>query len=165
VRSWVPVVGDAARAQADGHEVPNRVWRGATRTMPDARRLAGTFATKSGPNCFGTVMASTGVANADRVWMLREPFEQWLSEKTRPGGDDCEPGTVMVWRSPDGLVQHAGITLGEGWVLHKPSQGWMSPNKVLTTQECKASSREVGRPMPVRNLSLRLQGSSPMADP
>lgn len=176
VRSWAPVVGDEARAQADGHrfvwwqsllegheeqvltqyieegrrasrhdEVPERVWDSAARTLPGARRLAGTFAPASGPNCFGTVMAAAGVVGADTVWMLREPFERWLSEKTRPNGDDAAPGTVLVWRSPDGLVQHAAITLGDGWVLHKPSQGWMSPTKVLTVPDCKASSRESGR--------------------
>jgi hypothetical protein len=126
-------------------EVPESVWNSAALVLPNARRLAGTFAESSGPNCFGTVMAATGIANADKVWMLREPFEQWLSEKTQPQGDDTSPGTVLVWRSPDGLVQHAAITLGDGWVLHKPSQGWMSPNKVLTVAECKASSREIGR--------------------
>lgn len=176
VKSWVSVVGDQAREQADGHrfvwwqsllngceeqvlrdyiedgrrasrhdEVPEEVWSSAARTLPDARRIAGAFARASGPNCFGTVMAAAGVVDADTVWMQREPFERWLSEKTRPNGDDAAPGTVFVWRSPDGLVQHAAVTLGDGWVLHKPSQGWMSPNKVLTVAECKASSREVGR--------------------
>ena len=77
--------------------------------------------------------------------MVREPFEEWLASTTRPGGDDKEPGTVLVWRSPDGLVQHAAVTLGDGWVFHKPSQGWMSPYKVLTIAECKASSRAIGR--------------------
>ena len=176
VRAWLPVVGEAAREQADGHrfvwwpsllngceevvlrdyiedgrrasrhdEVPEHLWSSAARTLPDARRLAGTFATASGPNCFGTVMAAAGVTGADTVWMQREPFEGWLAEKTRPGGRDDEPGTVLVWRSPDGLLQHAAVTLGAGWVLHKPSQGWMSPNKILTTDECKASSRSSGR--------------------
>jgi cell wall-associated NlpC family hydrolase len=176
VRSWVAVVGDRAREQADGHrfvwwpsllngceeqvltdyieegrrasrhdQVPEEVWDSAARTLPDARRIAGSFATTSGPNCFGTVMAAAGVVDADKVWMQREPFERWRSEKTRPHGDDTAPGTVLVWRPPDGLVQHAAVTLGDGWVLHKPSQGWMSPNKVLTTHECKASSRASGR--------------------
>ena len=126
-------------------EVPEHVWTSAARTLPGARRITGTFATASGPNCFGTVMASAGVVDADTVWMQREPFERWLSETTRPNGDDAAPGTVLVWRCPDGLVQHAAVTLGDGWVVHKPSQGWMSPNKVLTTGECKASSRESGR--------------------
>jgi hypothetical protein len=176
VRSWVAVVGDRAREQADGHrfvwwrslldgceeqvltdyieegrrasrhdQVPKEVWDSAAHTLPDARRIAGAFATASGPNCFGTVMAAAGVVDADTVWMQREPFERWLSEKTRPNGEDAAPGTVLVWRSPDGLVQHAAVTLGDGWVLHKASQGWMSPNKVLTADECKASSRASGR--------------------
>ncbi|HXH78084.1 hypothetical protein [Nocardioides sp.] len=176
VRAWADVVGDDARAQADGHrfvwwrslldgreeqvlkayiedgrlasrhhQVPEDVWDAAARRLPSARRHAGTFPPGSGPNCFGTVMAAAGIVGADAVWMLREPFEHWLAEKTRPGGDDDEPGTVLVWRSPDGLVQHAAVTLGADWVLHKPSQGWMSPTKVLTTAECKASSRGSGR--------------------
>jgi cell wall-associated NlpC family hydrolase len=90
-------------------------------------------------------MASAGVAGADKVWMQREPFERWLADNTRPGGQDDRTGTVLVWRSPEGLAQHAAVTLGEGWALHKPSQGWMSPIKVLTTDECKASSRSAGR--------------------
>lgn len=126
-------------------QVPEDVWDVAARRLPAARRHAGTFPPGSGPNCFGTVMAAAGVVGADTVWMLREPFERWLADKTRPGGDDDEPGTVLVWCSPDGLVQHAAVTLGADWVLHKPSQGWMSPTKVLTTAECKASSRGPGR--------------------
>ncbi len=176
VRSWVSVVGDEVREQADGHrfvwwrslmdgcetevlqdyieegrrpsrheEVPDSAWSSAARVLPGARRLAGTFAAGSGPNCLGAVMAAAGVVDADKVWMQREPFERWLSEKTRSGGDDLGVGTVLVWRSPDRQAQHAAVTLGDGWVLHKPSQGWMSPTKVLTTDECKASARASGR--------------------
>lgn len=82
-------------------QVPEDVWDAAARRLPGARRHAGTFPPGSGPNCFGTVMAAAGIVGADAVWMLREPFERWLAEKTRPGGDDDEPGTVLVWRSPD----------------------------------------------------------------
>jgi hypothetical protein len=133
-------------------EVPAGVWDAAVQLLPQARRLAGTFPAGSGPNCFGTVMAAAGVPGAEAVWMQREPFEHWLAERTRPGGRDDEPGTVLVWRSPDGRVQHAAVTLGDGWVLHKPSQGWMSPTKVLTVAECKASSRAVGRRLERRSL-------------
>lgn len=129
--------------------VPEQVWEAAADLLPDARRLAGTFAPASGPNCFGAVMAAAGVPGADGVWMLREPFEQWLSEATRPAGPDSgrdgEVGTVLVWRSPEGLVQHAAVTLGSGWSLHKPSQGWMSPTKVLSTDDVKRSARATGR--------------------
>lgn len=154
---WWPSLlnGCAARVLEDfieeGHrasrhdEVPEHVWNSLTRRLPGARGMAGTFPAASGPNCFGTVMAAAGVAGADTVWMQRAPFECWLSQNTRRGGHDSEGGTVIVWRSPDGLAQHAAVTLGEGWVLHKPSQGWMSPRKVLTTAECKAASRSSGR--------------------
>ena len=126
-------------------EVTDAIWAAASGVLPEARSLAGTFADRSGPNCFGTVMAAAGVPGADLEWMLREPFEQWLSETTRPGGCDGDPGTVLVWRSPDSLVQHAAVTIGGGWALHKPSQGWMSPRKVLTVQEVLRSARAAGR--------------------
>ena len=107
--------------------------------------LAGRFPTKSGPNCFGTVIAAAGIADAEDVWMQREAFEEWLAANTNEGGRDHDVGTVLVWRSPEGAVQHAAVTLGHGFALHKPSQGWMSPTKVLTVAEVKASARGVGR--------------------
>ncbi|MDQ2850158.1 MAG: hypothetical protein M3Y49_05370, partial [Actinomycetota bacterium] len=125
-------------------DVTPGVWRAVNQTLPGAQRLAGTFAHASGLNCFGMVMAAAGGDHADTQGMLREPFEDWLWQNTRPGGGDTEVGTVLVWRSVDGLVQHAAVTLGQGWVLHKPSQGWMSPVKVLTLGQYKASSRVVG---------------------
>ena len=77
--------------------------------------------------------------------MQREPFERWLAESTRRGGSDDEPGTVLVGRSSDHLVQHAAVAIGDGWVLHKPSQGWMSPIKILTADQAKVSARAAGR--------------------
>lgn len=126
-------------------EVPVSVWETAERLLPNARCLAGRFPARSGPNCFGTVMAAAGKSGAEDLWMQREPFEDWLASNTVSGGRDNEPGTVLVWRSPDGLVQHAAVTLGAGFALHKPSQGWMSPTKVLHVAEVKASSRAAGR--------------------
>lgn len=43
------------------------------------------------------------------------------------------------------VVQHAAVTIGDGWALHKPSQGWMSPNKALTVDEVKHSARGTGQ--------------------
>lgn len=120
-------------------------WSRLGHALPGARRAAGTFPGRSGPNCFGTVMAAAGVPGAAEVWMLREPFEDWLAAATRRGGTDDVPGTVLVWRSPDGMVQHAAITIGDGFAVHKPSQGWQSPTKVLTTTDAKLSSRARGR--------------------
>lgn len=125
-------------------QVHESTWDRAKVVLPAARDLAGTFADSSGPNCFGTVMAAAGVANAADAWMLREPFEAWLADATHPGGVDAQPGTVMLWRDRRGSVQHAAVTLGGGWALHKPSQGWMTPRKVLSVQEVKGRARHVG---------------------
>jgi hypothetical protein len=116
--------------------------------------LAGTFPDGSGPNCFGTVMAACGVDGADGVWMQREPFEQWLAEHTTTGGRDDAPGTVFVWRDAGQAVQHAAITLGDGWMLHKPSQSWMSPRKVRTVGEVKRSTRTAGWRLQRRSVGL-----------
>jgi hypothetical protein len=133
-------------------EVDSRTWRRAAERLPRARELGGTFAASSGPNCFGTVMAAAGVESAEDVWMLREPFEEWLTAHTSPGGDDRTAGTVLVWRAPDGQVEHAAVALGDGWFLHKPSQGWMSPRKVLRADEVKRSARARGRRLTRRQL-------------
>ncbi|GAA1719638.1 hypothetical protein GCM10009809_14280 [Isoptericola hypogeus] len=130
--------------------VPDAAWAHAAASgLPGARGLAGRFPAASGPNCFGTVMAAAGVAGAEHEWMQREPFERWLAERAvalpRRSRPDDHPGTVLVWRSPAGQVEHAAITLGDGWALHKPSQSWYSPVKVLTVDAVKASSRAAGR--------------------
>lgn len=132
--------------------VPEQVWRAARPLLPCARDLAGTFPAGSGPNCFGTVMAAAGVVGAEREWMQREPFEGFLRERTRPAGQDEQPGTLLVWRSADGLAQHAAVTLGGGWALHKPSQGWMTPRVVLDVQTLKRSCRTPGWQLTRRTL-------------
>ncbi|MGW7684782.1 hypothetical protein ACWGID_28840 [Kribbella sp. NPDC054772] len=169
VRRWSGVVGPEVRQQADGHRF---VWwksllrqpelilpqivsvdMGPSRHaevvewpagFPRVRELAGTFADGSGPNCFGTVMAGCGVEGAESVWMVREPFEAWLAEHTERGGRDDVPGTVFVWRNLEGLVEHAALTIGAGWMFHKPSQSWMSPRKVRTVAEVKRATRTAG---------------------
>jgi hypothetical protein len=45
------------------------------------------------------------------------------------------------------MAQHAAVTVGSGWTVHKPSQGWFDPVKVLSTSDVKASARSVGRRM------------------
>ncbi|MGZ4686628.1 hypothetical protein [Oryzihumus sp.] len=147
----VPFVEEGMRRSRHA-EVPAAVWREAGRVLPGARELAGTFPGGSGPNCLATVMAASGVSEVATRWMQREPFEEWLAGHTCPGGRDDHPGTVLVWRSQAGLVQHAAVTLGAGWALHKPSQGWMSPVKVLTMAEVLLSARCPGRRLTRRRL-------------
>ncbi|NUR98720.1 MAG: hypothetical protein HOV67_26130 [Kribbellaceae bacterium] len=168
-RRWSQMLGQHIRQQADGHRFvwwksllsePNavlpvivsdglgmsrhtevRTWPAA---LPRVRELAGTFADGSGPNCFGTVMAACGVEGAESVWMMREPFDEWLAGHTEPGGTDEVAGTVFVWRDAALDVQHAALTIGDGWMLHKPSQSWMSPRKVRTVAEVKRATRTAG---------------------
>ncbi|MGW6276375.1 hypothetical protein [Kribbella sp. NPDC055071] len=169
VRRWADVVGPGVRQQADGHRF---VWwksllqeadvvlprivsedlgpsrhaevRNWPSEFPRARELAGTFPRGSGPNCFGTVMAVCGIDGAEDVWMQREPFERWLADHTVAGGRDDVPGTVFVWRDAGLAVQHAAITIGDGWMVHKPSQSWMTPRKVRSVGEVKRSTRTAG---------------------
>ncbi|TCO51133.1 hypothetical protein EV646_101116 [Kribbella antiqua] len=170
VRRWQALLGPEIRRQADGHRFV--WWKSLLRdsaevvlprivsedlhssrhtevttwpsTLPRARELAGTFPAGSGPNCFGTVMAAAGVEGAADVWMQREPFDTWLADHTTPGGRDDVPGTVFVWRDTAGAVQHAAITIGDNWMLHKPSQSWMTPRKIRTVADVRRSTRTSG---------------------
>lgn len=129
-------------------EVTERAWVDIGAVLPGVREVAGTFPRASGPNCFGAVLAAAGVDGAQEEWLQREPMETWLRERTRllPRHDtDDTLGIVYVWRTPDGLIDHAAVSLGEGHSFHKPSCGWMSPTKVLTTRELMASARVPGR--------------------
>ncbi|MFC9688701.1 hypothetical protein ACFTSF_09180 [Kribbella sp. NPDC056951] len=170
VRKWQGLLGPELKAQADGHrfvwwksllaehkaevllKIVNEEYDASRHTevttwpasLPRVKELAGTFPDGSGPNCFGTVMAATGVAGAESVWMQREPFEEWLAAHTVRGGRDNDPGTVFVWRTHEGLVQHAAITIGDGWIFHKPSQVWWGPRKIRTVAEVRRSMRTVG---------------------
>lgn len=125
-------------------QVPESVWEAASAHLPRVRELAGTFASHSGANCFGAVMGAAGVAEAENEWMQRQPFEAFLQERTRPGGEDDQPGTVLLWRSADGLVQHAAVTLGGGWAFQKASQVWTSPRVVLSVDDLKRAARQRG---------------------
>jgi hypothetical protein len=172
VRRWRAVIDADLKSQADGHRFvwwkslllphaaevlskivsedfhPSRhreVKSWPTNVLPRARALAGTWADGSGPNCFGSVMAAAGVEDAKDTWMLREPFELWLAQNTTRGGRDDAPGTVFVWRdTTNHLVQHAAVTLGGGYMFHKPSQSWASPRKVRTVAEVRRSTRTAG---------------------
>jgi hypothetical protein len=169
VRRWSGIVGPEVRRQVDGHRfvwwksllrqpaqvLPAMVGEDLGRSrhaevrtwpadFPRVQELAGTFAAGSGPNCFGTVMAACGVEGAETVWMVREPFEEWLADHTERGGQDDVRGTVFVWRDTALLVQHAALTIGDGWMLHKPSQSWMTPRKVRTVAEVKRATRTAG---------------------
>jgi hypothetical protein len=128
-------------------EVTSAIWAGAGRVLPCAADLAGRLPSGSGLNCFGNVMAAAGVQGAESEQTLREPFEDWLAEHTTPVQGtrrDDQAGVVLVWRNREGLAEHAAVTIGDGYVLNKPSQAWFSPRVVWTVQETIAASRYRG---------------------
>ncbi|GGJ84046.1 hypothetical protein [Deinococcus aquiradiocola] len=112
--------------------------------FPALEALMGTFAADSGPNCLGTVMAACGVTGVARVWMHGPPFQRWLDARTRPADDLSGHGTILVWRDADGAVQHAALSLGDGWVFHKESQAWFAPRQVADLNEVLVRWAEVG---------------------
>jgi len=125
-------------------EVREMCWERCATVVPAARALAGTFPAGSGPNCFSTVMAACGEAEAADAWMLQTPFEKWLGERTRPGGDDNSAGTILIWRDSGGGARHAAVTIGDGWGLEKPSQDWHSPRGVLAVRDMIKGNRVRG---------------------
>lgn len=140
------------RATSRHDEVSEKTWRSCAKILPGARALAGTFPLGSGPNCFTTVMAACGEADVADAWGRRSPFEEWLANKTRSGGDDDAPGTILLWRDGDGLAQHAVVTIGDGWGLEKPSQDWHSPRTVLGVREMVKANRIRGLRLQRRKL-------------
>ena len=125
-------------------DVPGPVWERAAHRLPRAQQLAGTFPhTGSGPNCLGTVVAATGVADADNRQVAPREFETWLEEHAEPitgTSQDDAPGIVFVW-TEHGELTHATVTIGDGWMLTKPSQSWSSPRMIWTVREAVNSWR------------------------
>ena len=129
-------------------EVTDATWAAARRVLPGAARLAGTFPDASGPNCFGTVMAAAGVEGAETRWMVQEPFETWLAQRSTPmegTAQDHLPGVVLVWRDTTNLAVHAAVTVGGQYCLSKPSQAWCSPRLVWTVRETIDANRRRGQ--------------------
>lgn len=158
---WTPdLLTDAVlgRVIADGQhpceraQVPAAVWRGAAAALPRARDLAGTFPRGSAGNCFGAVMGAAGVEGAEERWVQREPFEAFLGERTRPGGQDDSPGTLLIWRGVGGEVQHSAVTLGGGWAFEKPSQTWWTPRQVRPLRALIRANRAPGQRLERRRL-------------
>lgn len=125
-------------------EVAEATWRSCDSILPEARELAGTFPVGSNANCFGTVLAAAGAHNAE-VNDNVEPFVEWLAATCRPGGNPQRPGTVLVWRDNASEPVHAAVSLGDGWVLEKPSQEWHSPRAVVAVTDIVRVTRVAGQ--------------------
>lgn len=130
---WV----QAGMRPSDHAQVTDATWQRSRDVLPEAQSLASTFAScGSGANCFATVVAAADGAEHQERWMQLEEFSTWLAERTAPltgpGAStrrDADAGTVLVWHQ-QGELAHAAVTLGDGWVLNKPSKSWGSPRLV-----------------------------------
>lgn len=127
--------------------VETSTWERCMPLLPEAQRLAGTFPETSGPNCFGAVMTAAGVENVETQWVPQDAFETWLAQCTEPvrgRGRDDDPGIVFVWRDGSGTAIHSCVTIGDDWVLNKPSQAWFSPYLVWSTRTAIRLARQDG---------------------
>ncbi len=103
--------------------------------------LVGSFASRSGPNCFATVLAAvTGSLTIARsiagLWLPAESFLRGLSEREfHPRGPlssaRLEPGDVLVWFDQNHRAQHACYALTSEMVLNKDAQAWFAPRQLL----------------------------------
>lgn len=126
------------------HDVPNSVWKRAQAVLPAAEWLAGTFPTAGGTraNCFGTVLAATGLNVSDAL-IRPDMFQDWVNEHTvsiTGTKHDDEPGVVFAW-TEHGQLAHATVSIGGGWMLGKGSQAWSSPRFVRSVRNVVDSWR------------------------
>lgn len=113
---------------------------------PSIRRLAGTFPSASGPNCFSTVLAGltrqpdTAHTIAEN-WLQQETFFDGLARRghTRSEADvSSRQDAVLVWIDGAGVARHAALLLGGGLALNKHSQAWYSPWQILSVGDLLA---------------------------
>jgi hypothetical protein len=126
-------------------EVAGATWNRCADALPKARRVAGSFPTSSGPNCFSTVMSAAGVEDVAETFTSLGPFLAWLESACTKGGRDDAIGTVLVWRNSDGLPVHAAVTIGDGWILEKASGEWWTPIAVRPVADVIRANRQRGQ--------------------
>lgn len=130
------------RPPCQRHDLAPDHWGRITTLLPGARDLAGSFLPESGGNCLSTVMATFGAPAVAERWVHPGPFERWLERFTllpESAAQDRSKvdglGKVLVWRDEGARVQHAAVSLGEGFVLHKEAQSWYAPRQVVGLDE------------------------------
>lgn len=145
VVATAPHGGETAALPSRHQEVQKATWQRCRAFLPGARHLAGSFPMSSGPNCFGTVMATAGITEAPDECVLQAPFDAWLGTACRPSGSDDDAGTVLVWRDLSGVPVHSAITIGDGWALEKASGEWWTPCAIRTVADIIRTGRARGQ--------------------
>lgn len=80
----------AGQAPSQHRSVSATTWASCAPLLPAAQRLGGTFARRSGPNCFGTVMAAAG-EDVELVQVQTAQFDAFLSRRASRA-DDADLG-------------------------------------------------------------------------
>lgn len=130
-------------------EISSEHWQCIANGLPGARELAGSFLPESGGNCLATVMAAFGAPAIAECWVHPEPFERWLKQFSLSDSahilESPALGQILVWRDDNARVQHAAVSLGESFVLHKEAQGWYAPRQVSRLAETLTRWQEDGK--------------------
>ena len=126
-----------------------RDWHRVAARLPGAGELAGSFLPESGGNCLATVMAAFGAPAVAERWVHPEPFGRWLGSFTSSDSaqlrlESPNLGDVLVWRDDSARIQHAAVSLGKGFVLHKEAQCWYVPRQVVGLKDALARWQDDG---------------------
>lgn len=131
-------------------------WAGIERQHGSAvRRLAGTFAWSSGPNCFSTALAAATrslptAMSISTLWLHQGPFLRTLAERGYAPDDAVTetgpfpPGAILVWSDPRGALRHACYVVDDELALNKDSQAWFVPRRLVPIQSVLEDWREEG---------------------
>jgi hypothetical protein len=105
--------------------------------------LIGTYADRSGPNCFGLAAAFAAAKGDGRSawlherWLHPAPFFSRLATAGyRKRSYDGSIGIWVVERGNEAV--HAAINLGNEWVFEKPGQSFYEPYRLLRRQDLRA---------------------------
>lgn len=119
-----------------------RLLHGITGKHPSiVSELVGSFAQRSGPNCFATALAAatnslTIARSIAGLWLPAESFLHGLTEREfHPraplSSARLEAGDVLVWFDKDHRARHACYALTPEMVLNKDDQAWYAPRQLL----------------------------------
>ena len=142
----IDFMNDGASPSLHG-DVAESTWSRGAALLPDARRLAGSFARKSGPNCFGNVMAAAGLP-VEHGHVGLADIDNFLNTRAKliTDADLTQPGIVVLWRRERDEPHHTCVTLGDGWVLNKPAQAWWAGRYVWTVDHVLTDNEAPSRP-------------------
>ncbi len=132
-----------------------RMLHGITGKHPSiVAELIGSFASRSGPNCFATTLAAvtnslTIARSIAGLWLPAEAFLRELTAREyHPRAPlqnaSLEPSDVIIWFDADHRARHACYALTPEMVLNKDAQAWYAPRQLLPLETVLDTWREDG---------------------